>query len=122
MKIILANGTELNPILVKGAHTYAQGAKRDKLSFIFPGTESMSALDEAFTENACESIRIMGDDGSESIYKGYTIRAEIKKSKIVIKPATAESNAVLEDRITVAMAQRTYMETRMAELSARIGV
>ena len=50
MKITLANGTELNPILVKGASAYVQGARRDTLSFIFPSTESIATLDAVFTD------------------------------------------------------------------------
>lgn len=120
MKITLNNGAKFNPILVKGAPSVVQGTKRDVLSFIFPATESIVALDAAFSESACEVITITGDDGSESIHKGYTIRSEIKKAKVVVSPATSESEAVTEERITVSMAQRTYMETRLAELEAKV--
>ena len=116
MKIKLTNGAELSPIMVTGAQTYVQGAKRDTLSFIFPETESMEALDAAFTEAACKSITIVGDDESEAIHKGYVIRVELKKATIVVSPETAESPAVTEARITVSMAQRTYTETQLAAL------
>ena len=118
MKIKLANGTELNPILVKGSPMNIQGAKRDTLSFIFSAAEDMNALDEAFSESACESITITGDDETESIHKGYTIRAELKKASVEVTPATAESEAVMEDRITVSMSQRTYSETQLSALNA----
>lgn len=119
MKIILANGKELNPILVKGASTFVQGAKRDTLYFMFPATESLSYLDVAFTESACESITIIGADDTERIYKGYVIRAELKKAPVEVSPETPESPAVIEDRITVAMAQRTYIETQLAALGIK---
>lgn len=118
MKIILANGKELNPVLVTGAKTYVQGANRDTLSFIFHVTESMEELDEAFSASACESITIVGDKGAESIHKAYTIRAKMEKAFVEVVPATAESAAVMEERITVSMAQRTYAETQLAALSA----
>ena len=118
MKIKLANGTELNPLVVKGASSFIQGATRDKLSFVFSADEDINALDKAFSESACESITIVGDNESEYIYKGYTIRAELKKDKVEITPATAEAEAVLEDRITVTMAQRTYAETQLSALTA----
>lgn len=118
MKIKLSNGAELNPIMVTGAASQVQGAKRDTLNFIFPATESLEALDAAFTEAACESITIIGDDGSEAIHKAYTIRSELKKAVVEVSPATAENPAVVEERITVAMAQRTYAETQLAALSA----
>ena len=120
MKITLANGTILNPLMVKGAPAMVQGTRRDTLSFIFPATESISALDHTFSESACEVITITGEDGSESFHNGYTIRSEIKKAKVVVSPETSEREAVTEDRITVTMAQRTYMETKLAELSARL--
>lgn len=118
MKIKLANNAELNPIMVTGAQTYVQGAKRDTLTFVFSATESMEALDKAFSVTACESITIIGDDGSESIHKAYTIRAKVEKALVEVIPATAEAGEVTEERITVSMAQRTYTETQLAALTA----
>lgn len=117
MTIKLANGKELHPIVVKGASSYVQGENRDTLSFIFSASESMEALDDAFTESACETITIIGDDGSEYIHKAYTIRAELKKATVEVEPATAESDAIIEERITVSMAQRTYTESQLAALN-----
>ena len=86
MKIILTNSTELQPLMVTGASQYVQGANRDCLSFIFDESVSLDELDSVFTEANCESINIVGDDGSEAIHKGYTIRAELKKyTEIVVK-------------------------------------
>lgn len=116
MRIILANGTELNPILVRGATSFVQGTKRDTLSFIFPASEDISDLDVAFSEKACDTITILGDDETESVYKGYVIRAELKKAPIEVSPETPETPAVMEERITVSMAQRTYIETQLAAL------
>ena len=122
MKIILANGTELNPILVMGAPRIAQGATRDTLSFVFPADMGMDALDAAFTAEACESINIIGDDESEAIHKAYTVRAELKKEAVVVAPATDSTEAVFEDRITVSMAQRTYSETKMLEMEEALNL
>ncbi len=118
MQIILTNGAILSPYMVTGAVTRVQGASRDTLNFIFPATENMIALDEAFTEANCESITIIGDDGSQSIHKAYTIRAKLEKATIELQAATAETEAVTEERITVSMAQRTYTETQLAALTA----
>ena len=120
MKIILTNGTELNPIMITGGPRHFQGASRDTLSFIFSADVSMTSLDEAFTAAACEKITIIGDDGSENIHTGYTIRAELSKAPVEVSPATADSAAVYEDRITVSMAQRTYMESQLAAMQAVI--
>lgn len=118
MKIILANGKELNPILVMGAHTYVQGANRDTLSFIFPATESMEELDVAFSAANCESITIVGNNGVDNIHKSYIVRAKLEKALVEVAPATPETEAVTEERITVSMAQRTYSETQLAALTA----
>ena len=117
MKIILANGKELSPILVTGGPRNIQGASRDTLSFIFPADVSMESIDVAFSAEACEKITIIGDDGSENIHTGYTIRAELSKKSVEVTPATEEAEAVYEDRITVSMSQRTYTETQLAELN-----
>ena len=117
MKIILNNGTELTPIMVTGGPRHLQGASRDTLNFIFPATEDMAELDAAFSTANCESITIIGDDGSEAIHKGYTIRAELKKESVEVTLATESEAAVFEDRITVSMSQRTYAESQLASLT-----
>lgn len=122
MKIILADGSELNPILVTGAPRVVQGATRDTLSFVFSVKEGMDALDQAFTTEACESIKIIGDDESEAIHKAYTVRAELKKETVVVTPATDSAEAVYEDRITVSMSQRTYSESQLASLTDAVDV
>lgn len=122
MKIILTNGTELNPIVVTGEKRHVQGMLRDVLSFVFPASEGMETLDALFTAANCESITIVGDDESENIHKGYTVRAELSKASVAVEPATAETEAVCEDRITVCMAERTYMESQMASLTDTVDV
>lgn len=115
MKIILIDKTELNPIIVTGAPQYVQGANRDALTFVFPET-SLDELDAAFTESNCESITIIGDDESEAIHTGYTIRTELSKAQVQTGTGDAETDAVYETRVTVTMAQRTYAETKLASL------
>ena len=118
MKIILANGTELQPIMVTGAKRTVQGASRDCLSFVFNDTVSLDEMDAIFTENACESINIVGDDGSEAIHTGYTIRAELKKYAETAVQETPEAETVTVKRVIVSMAQRTYAETKLAQVAA----
>lgn len=120
MKIILTNGTELEPILVKGGLRRVQGADRDTLSFVFPASAGLEALDAAFTPANCESITIVDDDEAQHIHSGYTIRYELSKTAVEVTPATAEAEAVYEERITVAMSQRTYAETQLAQLQAAV--
>lgn len=117
MKIKLLGNIELSPIMATGTPKYIQGATRDTLSFIFPSTEDMTTLDAAFTAENCETITIIGDDGTENIHKGYTIRAELTKASVEVTRATKSEDAVFEDRITISMSQRTYVESQLACLT-----
>lgn len=122
MKIILTNGTELTPIMVTGAKKNIQGAYRDTLTFVFHASEGMTELDAHFSPENCESITLIEDSGDEHIHSGYTIRAELSKKAVEITPATEETEAVYEDRITVSMSQRTYAETQIANLTETVDV
>jgi len=117
MKIVLTNAVELTPILVTGELKYIQGINRDTLTFIFNDSFSMDELDSVFTEDNCGSIVIIGDDGSKAIHTGYTIRAELVKKEVEIQKATEKTEAVVEKRIFVSMAQRTYSETKLASIA-----
>lgn len=117
MKIILTNGTELTPIMVTGAKKYVQGANRDALTFVFADT-SLDEVDSIFTEANCENINIVGDDNSEAIHSGYTVRTELIKKLVEIQAATTETDVVTENRVFVTMAQRTYAENQMAIMKA----
>jgi len=119
MKIVLANGTELTPIMVKGERKYVQGANRDALTFIF-AEMSLDEVDTVFTAENCESINIIGDDLSEAIYNGYTVRAELMKKSVETQIGTSETEAVSEMRVFVTMAERTYAETQLAKNSSDI--
>lgn len=117
MQMILNDGTVLSPIVVTGEKRYIQGANRDVLTFVF-GDTSMDELDRLFTEENCKSIRITGDDGSEGIYKDYTIRQSITKKSEVVEEETSETPEKLESRVHVAMAQKSYTERQLELLLA----
>lgn len=122
MKVILTNRTELNPVVVIGGSRYVQGENRDTLTFSFPASESMEALDSAFTSENCEKMTVVEDNGNEFIHKGYTIRAELSKRSVEVTPATGEAAPVYEDRIMVSMSQRTYAESQLASLTDTVDV
>lgn len=134
MKLILANGTELTPILVTGSPRYVQGANRDSLTFVFSDVRSLDELDTLFTEANCESIKLVTEetveleDGStqtnkiEDIHNGYVLRVELRKGKEEVQQATADTEAVYETRATVTMAQRTYAESQIASLTETVDV
>lgn len=119
MTIILANEQEVNPILVQGEKQYLFGQTRDVLSFVFPVDTSLDELDATFTEDNCATIKIMEGD-NEYIHSGYTLRANLKREPIEITPATPDNEAVVEQRVIVSMAQRTYSETKMIELEKKM--
>ena len=117
MTIRLTNGTELTPISVLGARRTVHGTSRDALSFVFPADTSMDEVDNVFTATNCETITLI-EEGSEYIYSGYTIRAELKRVPEEVTAETSTEAAVYENRVTVVMAQRTYSETQMMEMRA----
>lgn len=119
MKVVLNDGTVLTPIIVTGEKRTVQGARRDCLTFVHAET-SMDEIDGHYTEENCENITIIGDDGSEALYKGYTIRTELRKEVVETVAATATTAAEYESRVTVTMAERTYAETKLAETSEAV--
>lgn len=131
MNIILINGVTLTPLTLTGAKRNVQGATRDVLSFTFPANTSMDELNNLFTPENCETITIIEtilipETGAayENQYQhvGYVIRDSIRRESVMVRPETSESAAVYEERITVSMAQRTYMETQLASLTETIDI
>lgn len=119
MQIKLNNGEILTPILITGSKPFVQGATRDTLQFVFPASANMEELNAAFSAENCETITV-NEAGAEHIYKGYTVRHELKRANVEVQPATAETAAVYEERVFVAMSQRTYMESQLALLQAQV--
>lgn len=117
MKVILSNGTELIPIMVTGEKVYFQGAERDSLTFVFGKEYSMDELDGIFTESNCESIKIVEDSNDEYIHVGYAIRSELVKKLVITQESTVDTAAVSESRVMITMAQRTYAETKLAQVA-----
>ena len=121
MKVILNNGVEVTPIIITGEKRNIQNARRDCLTFVFRET-SLDEIDGIFTTENCEKMVIVGDDNSEAIYKGYVVRAELTKGMVEVKGATAEESAEYEARVKVSMAERTYAETQIANLTETVDV
>lgn len=113
MHIKLVDGTELTPLSIYGGGRSVQGAERDTLYFVFPVSEGLETLDSIFTEENCESITITEDSGESYIHKGYTVRAELSKKNMVV--GMKEDEPIYEDRLTVAMAQRTPAENQLKD-------
>lgn len=112
MKVILNDGTELTALDISGDYKTVQGETRDCLSFAFPASAGMEALNTAFSSTNCESIRIVEDSGTEHIHTGYVIRVAL-----TLTPAEDEDG---EGRITVTMAQRTYVEEQLLAIRSQV--
>lgn len=127
MKIKLANGIELYPILAEGGSRFIQGANRDAITFIFPVETSLDELDRIFTAENCSNITITEivvendvEVQREYIHSGYAVRVELKREPVEITPATVTTEAVFENRVMVTMAQRTYAEAQLAALTETV--
>lgn len=121
MIIKLANGIELNALGVKGEKQNIQGFRRDVLSFMLPASVSLDEMDSIFTEENCKSITLITDE-TEHIHNNYTIRVELKREPVLVTPATETSSEVYETRVTVSMAQMTYAELQLANISKQNAV
>lgn len=123
MKVIFANSTEFEIYQVVGESRFINGQSRDSLTFVMPATLSLDEVDAMFNEAACESMKLVDETG-EYVYKGYTIRCELKKEQVVISTnvdtPSEITEDVVEDRIFVTMARRTYDESQMKIMASDI--
>ena len=115
--VVLADGTQVSVLNVIGEKRTVQGARRDVLTFVTDGTLTMDELDRIFSEENCDSIRIVEEE-MENLHTGYAIRVALSKCMEEIKAGSANEEATYEPRITVSMAQRTYAEAQLAKLAA----
>ena len=128
MKIKLMNIAEKEVLSVNGSLRYFQGSNRDSLEFIF-SKQDMGALDVAFSKENCKQIKIIAEvevfDSEtqemkmveqETIYNDYCLRVSMGLAPVVVTPATSDAMEVTEERITIVMAQQTYMEKLIEQL------
>ncbi len=120
MKMIFAHGAERTPLSIIGGNRIVYGVIRDSLSFVFPESEDMTALDAVFTPENCAHITIVEDGGGVYIHNGYTIRQSLSKTLVEVAPATDEAEAVYENRVIVTMAQHTYTEKQVVEMQSAL--
>lgn len=120
MNLTLLDGTIFSPLTAMGGSSFVHGQSRDCLSFVFPADMDMAALDAAFTAENCGSIVLEDESGNQYVHKGYTIRAELKKEPVVVSQGDSETPEVTEMRVTIKMAQATYMEGQLASLQEAV--
>ena len=101
MQIKFNDGTTLDVLAVNGKSIYTQGASRDAL--------------DTLTGNAANTDKLILIDGDKQYqHDHYCIRTELSLKPVEVTPATADSPAVTEDRLTVTLAQLTYGELQQA--------
>lgn len=126
MYLILTDGTKLNHIGATGETRFLQGANRDTITFEFDETHSVDELRNKFTEANCEVINIVTDneDGTQTnnYHEGFVIRTEVSEKIKTIESETGTTPSITETRVFVTMAQRTYAETQLANLTEVVDV
>lgn len=124
-QIIFADGTALDVAKIDGQTIYHQGAQRDSLEIqITKGTISFDALD-ALTADSAKTSKLTivtkeNDMQTQAVYDHYVIRTVLMLEPVTIIPATADTEAVTEDRLCVTLAQLTYAEVQQAVQAATI--
>lgn len=122
MKLKLNNGTEINILNVNGTSRFFQNANRDCLEIqIAKSEKTLDEIATLFVENNTKSISLLNDDG-EFIHENYSLRAELSLKPIIIAPETPTSQAVIEERICVTMAQKQYAEIKLQEQENKIAM
>ena len=111
MKVILNDGTELNPLNISGGTQVVQGAERDCLFFSFPASAGLDALHTAFSAENCQFIKIAEDTGKVYTHTGYVIRVAL-----TLEPAADGE----EDRITVSMGKCSYAEEQLLAIRRQV--
>ena len=116
MFITLFDGTQVEVIDVAQTNYFVRGANRNVLTIQLKGDNlSISDVENIFTSDNCETITFNGAE-----YNGYCYVYEIHRNSVLISPEDAENPATYEDRYTVNLAQRTYLETQLEQMRADI--
>jgi hypothetical protein len=121
MELTLNNGTEWNVVAVNGQTRNFQGTNRDALEFQFAKTipQTFEDLDMIFAnpENT-KRITLQNEKGS-FLYENYTLRVSMSLIPVIIStdPTGPE---VTEERYSIIMAQKSYMELQVESLQAAV--
>jgi hypothetical protein len=122
MKLTLNNGTEWNVVAVNGQTRNFQGTNRDALEFQFAKTipQTFEDLDMIFAnpENT-KRITLQGDNGS-FLHENYTLRVSMSLIPVIISAETPTGPEVIEERYSIIMAQKSYMELQVESLQAAV--
>lgn len=114
MYIKLANNVKFN--LMKTPikeQTLVNDTMVNSYTFTFGDFSDLSAFDMTFTEDNCETVTIVEDDGSEFIYKDL-IRTSLEK-----RTSTGANNESVNE-INVVLRELSYMEKKTKDLDEKM--
>ena len=141
MKLILANGTEMNILSCRGSIQYAQGANRDVLDIrLSPDDYTLDQADALFTAESCKTLKIREEvtyiqevpdpeneggtisqevtDTNEYLHSGYCVRVSL--SKELFRVLQEDGSDADEVQISVKMGQQTAAEKAVEALGEQI--
>lgn len=120
-QIIFHDGTELDALVVNGNSRFFQGSNRDTLEFQFAKNSiTFDELDEIFASKE-KTEKIMIQQNKERFaHHHYSLRVSMSLLPIVIEQATDSAEAVVEERYSVVMAQKTYAELLLESLQETV--
>ena len=118
MKIRFNDNTEINGLVVNGSNRFFQNAQRDSLEFVFAkGLYTFEELEVSFSDRLKTiKMTIVDDNDTQYVYNDYVLRVSMSLSPVVITPATSTTPEVIEERISIIMAQQTYMEKMVEKI------
>ncbi|MFZ2538161.1 MAG: hypothetical protein WAX04_04600 [Oscillospiraceae bacterium] len=114
MTIRLTNGVEIQAITVNGTTRHFQGQIRDSLEIqLAKDTKSFDELDLLFADSNNTKVIKLIDGETEYIHDNYTLRVEMSLKPVVITNATSTTAEVTEERYSIILAQKTYIELQL---------
>lgn len=122
MIVKLNDNTELTALTVIGQSRYFQGANRDSLEIVFAkGAHPFDTLDVLFADPSKTGHITLIDDTDPNnpalfVHDGYMLRMSMSLAPVIVTPATPTAPAVTQERISVIMAQETYIEHQLRAL------
>ena len=116
LEIKLNNGVVLNAVAVNGRSRYFQNADRDTLEFQFTKAnteQTLEELDILFSDPANTSKIVISDESGSYVYDNYTLKVSVSLIPVTIEKETDVAPAIVEDRYSIVLAQRTYSELKI---------
>lgn len=121
MQVKFADGTVLDVLVVNGKSVYFQGAQRDSLEIQLAKTAATFDALDTLTGNAANTGKLTLIDGdNQGEYDNYSIRVSLSLKSVEVPGATPSDPPTIEDRYSVALAQKTYLETQLEENSKEV--